>query len=260
MGELLLCHSPISAEPYDMKEISLHIYSVEELCYVMLHHPFLLEEKMFDEALAVWLEKEVGELEIAKALKGAIEEKLGIERRVECILKRAGYLSAVEKRQILEQIHLGHHKSAFERRKMRADNYVQTQKYMSAFQEYCKMLQMEEECRQNPVMCGNVWHNQGLLFARFFLFKEAKECFETAYKFNINQESLYAAMAASYFLGDKEEIGILAKKHGVEEKDFWNYWKEKETAAAKMDTLTETQNDLKTVFAEWKQEYQKNYT
>ena len=174
MGELLLCHSPIANTPYEMKEISLRIYSVEELCHIMLYHPFLLEEEMFDDTLAVWLEAELGEAKLAEDLRRVIDQNLGIEQRVECILRRTGYLSSAEKRQILEQIHQGHHKSVFERRKMRADSYVKTKRYMSAFCEYHKILQMEEECRQNPIMCGNVWHNQGLLFTRFFLFKEAK--------------------------------------------------------------------------------------
>ena len=124
---------------------------------------------------------------------------------------------------------------------------------------------MEEECRQNPIMCGNVWHNQGLIFAKFFLFKEAKDCFETAYKFHMNRESLYAAMAASHFLGEDEEISILAKKHEVEEKDFWEYWNIKQKEVEERDIFankieSEKSVDLEKMLEEWKKEYRKNCT
>ena len=36
MGELILCSHPIAAMPYYIDNISLNVYSLEELCYYTL--------------------------------------------------------------------------------------------------------------------------------------------------------------------------------------------------------------------------------
>lgn len=38
MGELILCSHPIAAMPYYIDNISLNVYSLEELCYYIENH------------------------------------------------------------------------------------------------------------------------------------------------------------------------------------------------------------------------------
>ena len=230
MGELILCNKSTATVPYYMEALSLKLYSLEELCYVMQHHLFLLDEEIFDEELLLWLDNEAGEKELAKKLRQILEKKQGFFALAECILQSSGYLSDIEKRMILEQIKQSENKSLFERRKMRADRYAESGRYASALREYRSILQMEEECRKNPTLCGNIWHNQGVIFTRFFLYREAKECFETAYKHHMNPESIRAAKAAGECLEDT-----------VDEMDF-----------------EDTREDIQKLLEEWKKEYQRN--
>jgi len=206
VGELLLCNHSIAAMPYYIEAISLNIYSLEELCYVIEHHAFLMEESFFEEELLLWIEREVGASQLAEELRQALQNELGVTKLVECILNETGYLSYAEGLDVISQIRQMQHKSVFERRKMRADRYVENKKYISALLEYRRILLMEEECKQNPVMCGNIWHNQGVVFSRLFLFREAKECFEKAYQYHMNMESVYEAMAACCFVGEEEVV------------------------------------------------------
>ena len=215
MGALLLCNRPIAAMPYYIEALSVNIYSLEELCYVIEHHPFLLDEGFFDDELILWIEREVGEGELAEGLRQSLRKEQGITKLVELILNATGYLNYDAGMRILSQIREMQHKTVFERRKMRADRYVENKKYINALLEYRRILQMEEECKKNPVVCGNIWHNQGTVFARLFLFREAKECFEKAYQYHMNLESIYEAMAACRYLGEDEELRKLAVKYGL---------------------------------------------
>lgn len=43
MGELILCSHPIAAMPYYIDNISLNVYSLEELCYYIENHLYLIE-------------------------------------------------------------------------------------------------------------------------------------------------------------------------------------------------------------------------
>lgn len=274
MGELLLCNRPIAAMPYYIEALSLNIYSLEELCYVMEHHLFLLDEAFFDDELILWIEREVGEGELAENLRQSNRKELGVTKLVELILKATGYLDYQTESRMISQIKEMQHKSVFERRKMRADRYVENKKYINALLEYRRILQMEEECKKNPVVCGNIWHNQGTVFARLFLFKEAKECFETAYKYHMNLESIYAAMAACRYLGDEVQLQELTRKYGVDEQEVavlsenWRTVSRCEHIVdieTQIDAVFETESAsleqnaaLMQMLQEWKTEYQKN--
>lgn len=258
MGELLLCNRSIAAMPYFIEELSLNIYSLEELCYVIEHHPYLMEEGFFDEALILWIEREIGEIELAEQLSQSKEEEAGIIKLVEQILNATGYLNYTTALSVVSRIREIQHKSVFERRKIRADHYVQNKKYIHALLEYRKILQMEEECRKNPFVCGNIWHNQGIAYARLFLFKEAKECFETAYKYHMNMESIYEAMLLYKCLGDEAGLRRLAKKYSVDEQERKRlevYFTERMTGQ-ELKIPIEDNDAVMQMLKEWKREYQ----
>jgi len=275
MGALLLCNHPIAAMPYYIEALSLNIYSMEELCYVIEHHPFLLDEGFFDEELISWIEREVGEGELAEQLRQSLRKELGITKLVELILNATGYLSYETGMNILGQIREMQHKTVFERRKMRADRYVENKKYINALLEYRRILQMEEECKKNPIVCGNIWHNQGTVFARLFLFWEAKECFEKAYQYHMNLESVYEALAACRYLGEDEMLMNLARKYSITEQEVAEL-SERWTHISRSDAIVRVEEEIDAVFADlqedsleentalmqmlcdWKAEYQKN--
>ena len=279
MGALLLCNRPIAAMPYYIEALSLNIYSLEEVCYVIEHHPFLMDEGFFDDDLILWIEREVGEGELAEQLRQALRKEQGITKLVELILNTTGYLTYEAGMRILSQIREMQHKTVFERRKMRADRYVENKKYINALLEYRRILQMEEECKKNPVVCGNIWHNQGTVFARLFLFREARECFEMAYQYHMNPESIYEAMAACRYLGEDEELMKLAVKYGIDEQEVVELG-ERWRRISRSEAIVNVEEEIDAMFAEesdfwqevpleenaalmqmlrdWKVEYQKN--
>lgn len=279
MGALLLCNRPIAAMPYYIEALSLNIYSLEEVCYVIEHHPFLMDEGFFDDDLILWIEREVGEGELAEQLRQALRKEQGITKLVELILNTTGYLTYEAGMRILSQIREMQHKTVFERRKMRADRYVENKKYINALLEYRRILQMEEECKKNPVVCGNIWHNQGTVFARLFLFREARECFEKAYQYHMNPESIYEAMAACRYLGEDEELMKLAVKYGIDEQEVVELG-ERWRRISRSEAIVNVEEEIDAMFAEesdfwqevpleenaalmqmlcdWKVEYQKN--
>ena len=279
MGALLLCNRPIAAMPYYIEALSLNIYSLEELCYVIEHHPFLMDEGFFEDELLAWIEREIGEGELAESLRQSLRDGCGITRLVEQIFNATGYLPYETALATIRQIREMQHKSVFERRKMRADRYAENKKYKSALFEYRRILQMEEECRKNPIVCGNIWHNLGTIYARLFLFGAAKECFERAYQYNMNLESIYEAMVACSYLEDDMEWKRLAKKYGVDAEEAASLSircaESKQTegvleAEREIEALFLEQTDLlqeesleenaalKQMLHTWKMEYQKN--
>jgi len=164
MGELILCSHPIAAMPYYIDNISLNVYSLEELCYYIENHLYLIEADFMSEELCLWIGQELDEKDLAQSLRSVLLDM--------------------------------QNKSVFECSKIRADRYMESEKYVKAIHEYRKLLGMEEECKKNPVLEGNIRHNLGTACAGLFLFDEAAANFLNAYRLNQNRESLAACMAA----------------------------------------------------------------
>lgn len=274
MGELLLCSRPMAALPYETEELSVPVYSLEELCYLMEHQIFLPEETFFEEDFFDWIEQERKDPELAEQLRGELKKGSGPEAFLELIFKAAGYLDKKTEQKLLEQVRQMQRRTVFERRKMSADRCLENKRYVDAIVAYRRILQMEEACRKHPVICGEIWHNQGTAFARLFLFEEAKKCFLKAYQMHMNIESVYAAMSACHFMEEEAEITRLAARYGVTEAEvslLRETWEK--TGAGEAETAFERQLDevfeqeyegleqnpkLMQILQQWKMEYKKN--
>lgn len=275
MGDLLLCNYPIAAMPFYVEALSCNIYSLEELCYLIEHHIWVIDADFFEEALFLWIEQEVKAPALSDAFRQAAREKRGLAGFVELLFWETGYWDSTAVQQLISQIEGVQDKSVLERQKLLADCYVENQKYALAILEYRRLLQREAECRKNPVICGKIWHNQGTALAGLFLFQEAKDCFLTAYKYHRNPASIHAAILADFYLEAEAEVSLLAERYGISENEYQSIrtkWQKAQESReilafeAKLDTIfqTDEQNlsDKTTEIAElltgWQKEYQKD--
>ena len=72
MGELILCSRPIAAAPFYIEELSVNLYSLEELSYYIFHNVYLLNSDFMSVELCQWVDSELGMKELANELKGMI--------------------------------------------------------------------------------------------------------------------------------------------------------------------------------------------
>lgn len=273
MGDLILCNYPIAAMPFYREAFSGNVYSLEELCYYIEHNLFLLEEELFEEELFDWIESEVGAKELAKELRLSKQEGKRIADFVMLLWKETGYWDAKTAGELISQINGLGQKSTLERKKLRADRYVEHKRYFPAILEYRRILQLEEACKKDTEMCGNIWHNQGVCFVRLFLFEEAKDCFLTAYKYHRKIESIQNALIACMYLANEEEAERIRVHYGVSDSDYkelkeqWQASLESNEVISFQEQLDELFKDgnllsenpkLSQMLLKWQNEYQKN--
>ena len=151
MGELILCSHPIAAMPYYIDNISLNVYSLEELCYYIENHLYLIEADFMSEELCLWIGQELDEKDLAQSLRSVLLGNGSLSDFTELILRSCGYCSEDTIRHIRSVLLDMQNKSVFECSKIRADRYMESEKYVKAIHEYRKLLGMEEECKKNPV-------------------------------------------------------------------------------------------------------------
>ena len=194
MGELILCSQQLAAMPYYIENVSLNVYSLDELCYYIKNNTCLLDADFMDDELCDWVENEQHLPDIAQNLRnikaggGVLSEFTG------CLMSACGYCTKEEQKQIRNTLQEMEHKSAFECGKIKADRFLENRKYISSIAEYRKLLQSCET--EMPQMVGAVWHNLGTAYARLFLFEQAADCYARAYEKSSDKESLKECLMA----------------------------------------------------------------
>ncbi len=217
MGELLICNEPIAALPYYIEGISWNVYSLEELCYYVENNTYLLEKDFMTEELCTWIGKEVGNLKLAEKLRDIMHMDGRLSEFVRTLLLECGYCPRDTIKDVVRIIREMEEKSDFECNKVRADRLMEKEKYLSSIYEYKNLLASNEAGEQSKELIGNIWHNLGTAYARLFLFGEASHCYEKAYKYNGNEESMRECLMAHRCLHDEAGFQLAAEKYKVEE-------------------------------------------
>lgn len=209
MGELLLCHEPIASLPYYVDKVGVNLYSMEELCYYIAGNTYLLDATFMNEELCTWVEKQMGLYKLAERLRDIMRSRGPLSDFAEAILRQTTYLEEAEITEVLLALREMEEKSDFECGKIRADRLMEQDKYLGAIYEYKRLLDSGEAEGQNALLLGNIWHNLGTAYARLFLFDEACDCYDRAYRLNQRGESLRECLMC-YLLRQDEE-GFLEK-------------------------------------------------
>ena len=94
MGELILCSQQLAAMPYYIENVSLNVYSLDELCYYIKNNTCLLDADFMDDELCDWVENEQHLPDIAQNLR-----KIKADR----FLENRKYISSIaEYRKLLQ--------------------------------------------------------------------------------------------------------------------------------------------------------------
>jgi hypothetical protein len=107
----------------------MNIYSVEELCYFFAENAFLLDEGIVNKQLVDWLYEQCDLTELAQLLYPLCKNKEGVEAFVSVIVEYTGYFTDAESEMVINAVHDCSGRSVGERKKTRADYYLENGKY-----------------------------------------------------------------------------------------------------------------------------------
>ena len=196
MAGVILCRSKYSDKPYYISNMSINIYSMEELCYYIYNNIYLIGSDLVDDGLISYIDNELGEKELAEQLEFLTSQNAGLSEIVITILRYVDYYSEKDIQELKEVIDNLDIQNATERVKLRADNFLNNKRYDSAIRNYELIVYGRKDNSLPMSFYGNVWHNMGVAYARMFYYKDAGICFKTAYDFNKDEQSLKASVVA----------------------------------------------------------------
>ncbi len=268
MGELIWCAQEDAKQPFTIQPMNFPIYSMEELAFYIEQNFYALDKNLINHNLARWLREELDKDELADELSQGIRTGQSAYHLALMIMKESGMYTQQELAVLRNRFSNMDGKTVIECRKMKADQFLKDGKYAMAVREYRQILSTENLDKMTDELRSVLYHNQGVAYARMFLFPEACECFWKAYQQNHSQKSREAYLYALNYTEDGEvedksvemnldfdtmrEVFGKFQKAGTDDANLEERLKVQDVIRASKDlSLTERRNLLE----EWKRTY-----
>jgi len=190
----------------------MNIYSVEELCYFFSENAFLLDDGIVNKQLVEWLSKQCGLEELAELLYPICKNKESVETFVRIIVEYTGYFTDDVGETVINAVRDCSGRSVGERKKTRADYYLENGKYELAIKEYELLLKEREDCTETAFE-GGIYHGMGVAFAKMFLFEQADYYLEKAYELLEEEKIAFRMLAAKRLYKSEQEYICYVAEH-----------------------------------------------
>jgi len=210
MGTVKLCVHELAKTPYYVEATGISVYSIEELAYYLYENIYLIDERLVEEKLYTWIERELEMESLAERLRNGKTAGNHVYNQVMTILKASEYYTEEELNELSEKIRKISVLQTQERMKYKADELLQNKNYWAAIVEYEIILSIRQNSKLKVDFYAKVWNNLGGCYARLFLFEKAASCYENAYQFQkiseYKEKAHYARKIANYGQPELEEI------------------------------------------------------
>ncbi len=220
MGSVILCHKKKAKHSYEISRIHRKIYTLEELCYYLSHNLYLIDNTIMNEQFCIWLEEELGLIELSHDLREALLDHCGREQFVSLIMKSSKIYTTSELLYIEDVLEKIKDLKEVERRKNKADNLLENGEVEESILVYQAILRDERDSTVGEQFYGHVYASLGAAFGRAFLYKEAMEMYDSAFQICNDPMMVKSYLyAAKQVMSSTEYKLLLAKSEVFEELD-----------------------------------------
>lgn len=264
---VILCRREQASHPYFVEALGLHVYTSQELCYVIFHHPLLALEDFMGQGLIDFIRNELDmgftALKMERRMKGGENP----DETLLLFLKECDYYTSGEINQLRQRISSFRKLPPLEYAKRKADYLFEFKQYGKAIAGYERVLEDIRYPRMDTRFQGRIWNNLGACYARVFQFQKAIEAYERAYEKTEDAailERLYhiSRLEPGYPLKEAYRLSVTAEKKAA--------WEQALLAAQEQAKDSKEQERIRQVFARdpirrmedaakmvenWKQEY-----
>lgn len=209
MSQIILGTGTYASKPYYVDKFYVNLYSIEELCYLLVEKAELLDQDMMQRELVQWLDEQCGLNDLAHTLYSLLNQNGSLVAFVGTILEYVNLYPEEVIAQTEQVVKSNEGLNPYERKKAKADYMLQNRKYFMALKQYYSLLEQIPET--DKILRGAVYHNMGVACAGMFMFEQAAEWFMRAYGQDKSGESLemYLASLRMHY-EEKEYITFIA--------------------------------------------------
>lgn len=209
MNRPILCIGRYAEKPYHIEKIGRNVFCIEELCYCIVQNAFLLDEETFTTELFDWIGQECSLERLSDELKRMYAKRCSVASLAGTILDYVGYNTRREVDRTEEILRENAGMDIYKKKLARADFLMKNGRYCMAFREYQFLLENTPDI--NKSLRAKIMHNEGVMYAKLFLFDRAANMFNKAFEENGNRESYMQYLSAVRMsMTNKDYVGFIA--------------------------------------------------
>lgn len=174
---LILCRQEPVKHPFYFEGLGVHLYSSQELCYVIYHNPLLVLEGFVDDHLIAFIRDELDMVFLAAKLEKWQQSGEDGDELLFLILTECDYYNAAEIKRFRQLIENYRAMSAPEFAKAKADYLFAGKQYGKAAAEYESILEMPKDAAKDDAFLAKIYNNLGAAYARLFSTEKAYQAY-----------------------------------------------------------------------------------
>lgn len=187
---LILCRQEPVKHPYYIERLGIHIYSSQELCYVIYNHPLLAMGEFISDRLIEFIRDELDMAFLAGKLETWKKSSEDPDEMIFIILQECYYYTTKEINKFRQRISAYRKMSTAEFTKETADYYFRLKQYGTAVVYYEKILDDWRIKSLSDEFTARIWNNIGAAYAGIFWFEKAMSAYDMSYNFQKSLDTL----------------------------------------------------------------------
>ncbi len=268
---LLLCSQEYARRPYHVEMLGIHLFTAQELAYVIYHYPLLVLDGFINDDLLEFLKEELNLGMLAVKLERWLKRQEKLDEALVLILQECGYYNGVEINRFRHRLMDLRKKHPAEFSKLKADELFSMHQYTRAARLYEELLDRPADKHVDDTFLVKVLNNLGACHAQTFHFDKAYEAYEKAYLRN-GKEELLQRMYILTLLDEKVRLGehIQAVISEEQKKAWAKRLKDVRDRAARSDAVAQLEALFKKdsirrqagqteLVHRWKQEFRRQF-
>ncbi len=245
MGKLILCSGTRTKRPYVIPSCGIRVYSIEELCYFLFHHNYLIDDDLFSASLIDWIQTDLKLPERADKLRQLKRRNADMKTMVTVILCSADYYTEYEIKSYLKELDIIVGMPKIKRSCIKASRYLEQGQYKEAEAEFERLSGSKEAAELTPEDYGDILHNLAVAKLHTIGLRTAAELFEQAYIRNNREESLRQYLCTLHLIGMEDLYSNKLDEYQVSEAlrlDIENMLQEKKEEAKQCSLMIQLEN------------------
>lgn len=210
MARVICAVGQQAEQPYRLEKIERNVYSIEELCYLLVQSAEILDDSLLNQELIDWIASECALPHLAESLQKYLGKQRLLSDFVAAILQYVGFVPEEKEEKTRQIVSSGQGLEPFEKRLAHAGTLRENASPYEALEEYRKLL--EDLPSPERRLRIRALREMGRIYAEQFRFRAAAESFDKAYQLTGRSE-IYLEYLACLRLGlsDSEYLAFVAE-------------------------------------------------
>ncbi len=225
MGRCLLCGKEANL-PYEVEELDIRLYTIEELCYYIYHNLPLLGDDFISDRLLYFIRDELDLPEIADKIVRFYSSPSDQDSTLLMLLSEVGYYTDYELQDFQARLVYRRRKNGPERVYAKAESLLEKRRYQGAIRNFKSLLSGPRDGRVGRDFYASVYEGVANCYGCLSQFDRAVEYLGYAYEERKSERLLKKMYDVSVLSGTEPPEAYFSKVSAEHlsswQQDYWN--------------------------------------